>query len=395
MILSQETSASADPVALLQALVRCASVTPKEAGAQRAVQTFLKQAGFAVTPLVFEGDGSYRVDNLFATYGSGGKHILFGGHTDVVPTGELSAWTHAPFDGVIENDILFGRGAVDMKSGVATFCVAAAEVAKQLGRRAGAGQISLAITNDEEADAINGTEKILQWATEQGHVFDFAIVGEPSSKEIFADSIKIGRRGSLNGTVLVHGKQGHAAYPERAHNPVPVIARIAAALDGYAFDDGSEHFEPTNLEVTSIDVGNSASNVIPMDAKLTFNVRFNDHWTETNISHQISDLVERVDANGCAVSWSQLSRAAQSFVSPVSDDIQHIIGAITAATGTAPELGTFGGTSDARFVAQYCPVVECGLVGTSMHEINERVPVADVHRLTVLYLDILRRFFQL
>lgn len=382
-----------NPVALLQKLVRCASVTPQEAGAQRLVQTFLEQAGFEVTPLPFEGDGSYRVDNLFATYGSGGKHILFAGHTDVVPTGDVSAWTHDPFDAVIENDILYGRGAVDMKSGVAAFCVAAAEIVENLGD--GAGQISLAITNDEEADAINGTEKILQWAAGQGYKFDFAIVGEPSSKETFCDSIKIGRRGSLSGSVHVQGKQGHAAYPERASNPVPVIARIAAALDGYAFDDGSAHFDPTNLEVTSIDVGNLATNVIPSDAKLTFNVRFNDHWNETNISHQISELVDSVYANGCRVEWSQLSRASQNFLSPFSADMQFVVDAIYSETGSAPELGTFGGTSDARFVAQHCPVIECGLVSTSMHEVDERVPVADVHRLTKLYGDILSRFFAL
>ena len=259
------TVPAADPVRLLQDLIRCASVTPAEAGVLDVLDRALTPLGFAVTRLRFEGNGSYPVDNLFATRGTIGPHLLFNGHTDVVPPGDRSLWTHEPFGAEIAGDLLYGRGAVDMKSGIAAFIAALAEAPRT-------GRISLAITNDEEADGVNGTARILEWAAAQGHRFDFAIVGEPSATARVGDSIKIGRRGSYNGKITVTGVQGHVAYPRQALNPLPVAAAIVTALSG-KLDDGSEHFPPSNLEFTSIDVGNTVTNVIPAMATLRFRLK--------------------------------------------------------------------------------------------------------------------------
>ncbi|MCB1517877.1 MAG: succinyl-diaminopimelate desuccinylase [Hyphomicrobiaceae bacterium] len=384
-------TALGDSAALLQALIQCDSVTPNDGGALDVLNEQLEKAGFAVSRLNFEGDGSYPVGNLFATAGSGGRHILFCGHTDVVPPGNMDLWTFPPFSGHVEDGVMYGRGAVDMKSGVAAFAIAAAAVATKLAP--GQGRISLAITGDEEADAINGTVKMIDWAIGQGEKFDFAIVGEPSSRVEFGDSIKIGRRGSLSGIVTIRGKQGHSAYPERTLNPVAIAAALAVRLGDHEFDRGSDHFQPTNLEVTSIDVGNKATNVIPAEAKLAFNVRFNDHWTAETLTRQIDDLISSVDHRGCTVTWRRVATVANSFVSDVSDDVELVCDAIEDRTGQRPDLATFGGTSDARFIAPLCPVIECGLVGQSMHQVDEHVPVAQVEELTGLYRDILMRFF--
>jgi succinyl-diaminopimelate desuccinylase len=373
-----------DPVALLSDLIRCASVTPTEAGVLDVLERTLAPLGFAVTRLRFEGDGSYPVDNLFATRGTAGPHLLFNGHTDVVPPGDRGLWTHDPFGGEIVGDTLYGRGAVDMKSGIAAFVAAAASAPAH-------GRISLAITNDEEADGINGTAKLMQWAAAQGHKFDFAIVGEPSATAKVGDSIKIGRRGSLNGRITVTGVQGHVAYPHKALNPLPVAATLISALSG-TLDDGSEHFPASNLEFTSVDVGNTVTNVIPAAARLAFNVRYNDHWTPESLEEGIREGIESQDDEGTTIEFEVLGTPSRSFISPTSGAVELLAQVIESETGSRPEFSTGGGTSDARFVAQYCPVVECGLPGPTMHKADESVPLSDVRSLTALYAAFIQSF---
>ncbi len=378
-------------ITLLRDLIKCPSVTPIEAGALDIVEAFLAPLGFTCTRVSFEGDGSYPVDNLFATRGTKGRHLLFGGHTDVVPQGNDTHWTHPPFSADIAKEQIWGRGAVDMKSGVAAFCAAAANYVAEHPHRDGI--LSLAITNDEESDAINGTVKLLKWAQEAGHKFDFSIVGEPSSAHILGDNIKIGRRGTLSGIITVKGKQGHSAYPERARNPVPILATLADILSHTKLDDGTEHFQPSNLEVTSIDVGNKASNVIPAEGHLIFNIRFNDTWSGETMRAWVEEKILSAHQEGIDISWRQIGAVAKCFISKVSDDIKIVRDAVEKVSGQHPDLATFGGTSDARFIADYCPVVECGLVGTTMHQVDERVEISQVNDLTKIYTQILQGFF--
>ncbi|WP_417583913.1 succinyl-diaminopimelate desuccinylase [Pelagibacterium sp.] len=371
-------------VALLADLIRRPSVTPIEDGVLDVLEAFLSPLGFACTRMKFEGDGSYPVDNLYATRkGSApGPHLLFAGHTDVVPPGDIAAWTHDPYAADIVDGVMWGRGATDMKSGVAAFCGAMAQMAATGGLEN--GTVSLAITNDEEADAVNGTKKLMEWAQAQGEEYDFAIVGEPSSFETFGDSIKIGRRGSVSGKITVIGKQGHAAYPQRANNPMPVIAALTQEL--YApLDEGTEHFQPTNLEVTAIDTGNPASNVIPERTALRFNVRFNDTWTGETLLAEIHDRIAGVDNRGCRIEFEQLGPVSRCFISEPAGHVAHLCDVMETFNGVRPQLSTIGGTSDARFISLYCPVVECGLIGATMHQVDERVPVADVERLADFY----------
>jgi succinyl-diaminopimelate desuccinylase len=383
------SSSAADPVSLLADLIRCASVTPTEAGVLDVLERALVPLGFAVTRLRFEGDGgSYPVDNLFATRAAPesneGPHLLFNGHTDVVPPGDRALWTHDPFGAEIVDDVMYGRGAVDMKSGVAAFVAAAAQMP-------GRGRISIAITNDEEHEGINGTAKLMEWAAGQGYRFDFAIVGEPSSTARVGDSIKIGRRGSLSGRITVTGVQGHVAYPHKALNPLPVAAGLISALSG-TLDDGSEHFPASNLEFTSVDVGNPVTNVIPAVVKMAFNVRYNDKWTPETLEGAIRDGIESQDDEGTKIEFTRLGPASRSFLSPTSGAVETLSQVIEAATGARPEFSTAGGTSDARFVAQYCPVVELGLPGPTMHKADECVPLADVRALTSLYGAFIQRY---
>lgn len=380
-------------VLLLADLIRRPSVTPAEEGVLDVLEAFLTPLGFICTRLRFEGDGSYPVDNLFATRNAGapGPHLLFAGHTDVVSPGDVAAWTRDPFSGEIVDGVIWGRGATDMKSGVAAFCGAVARLVQN-----GAfekGTVSLAITNDEEADAVNGTKKLLAWAAAQGHTFDFAIVGEPSSFETFGDSIKIGRRGSLSGRITVSGKQGHVAYPQRANNPMPVLARLVEALY-VPLDEGTEHFQPSNLEVTTIDTGNSTANVIPARGELRFNVRFNDTWTGASLKSEIERRIAAFEAQGCAIGFEIMGPISRCFISPPEGHVAHLCAIMKEVTGITPVLSTIGGTSDARFIADYCPVVECGLIGATMHQVDERVPVADVDRLTDLYAVFVARFLE-
>lgn len=376
-----------DPVQLLKALIACRSVTPEDAGVLGLLETALAGLGFAVTRLRFEGDGSYPVDNLFAVRGRGGKRLLFAGHTDVVPPGDLANWTSDPFVPREADGKIYGRGAADMKSGVAAFVAATAEVPTQ------AGTILIAITNDEEADSINGTEKLMAWAKAAGHDFDFAIVGEPSSAAELGDSIKIGRRGSLSGMVTVEGMQGHVAYPERANNPLPVLAAIVTALSDTVIDTGTTHFPASNLEVTSIDVGNPTSNVIPAKGLLKFNIRYNDLWTPQTLADWVRGRIASVDAKGARVRFELAGVPSRSFLSPLDSSVDILREAIFEVAGRRPGLSTGGGTSDARFIAPYGPVVECGLVGPSMHKADEHVAVTDVTGLTAIYANFMARFF--
>ena len=375
-----------DPAQLLADLIRRPSVTPELAGVFDVLETALVPLGFVCMRLRFEGDGgSYPVDNLFATRGTGGKHLLFAGHTDVVPPGDATAWTHPPFAAETADGLIYGRGAADMKSGVAAFVAALARVGDLT------GTVSLAITNDEESEAINGTEKLLAWAEAEGHRFDFAIVGEPSATARVGDSIKLGRRGSLNGRIVVTGTQGHVAYPERANNPLPAAATLLLALSG-KLDDGSEHFPPSNLEFTTIDVGNPTTNVIPAGADLRFNVRYNDGWTPETLVEAIGKVIAEQDLHGATAAFSVVGRPSRSFLSPVEGGVETLIETIARRTGVPPELSTGGGTSDARFIADYCPVVECGLPGQTMHKVDEHIRLADLEELTALYAAFLKDY---
>jgi succinyl-diaminopimelate desuccinylase len=384
-----------DAIGLLQELIRRASVTPLEAGVLDIVETALRPLGFAVTRLQFEGDGSYPVDNLFATRepvgSNSGRHLLFAGHTDVVPPGDAALWTHPPFAAEIADGKVFGRGAADMKSGVAAFIAGVAAAVAD--GSADGGRISLAITNDEEADSINGTEKLMAWAAAHGHRFDFAIVGEPSATARVGDSIKVGRRGSLNGRISVTGVQGHVAYPDRANNPIPVAAAAVAALSG-KLDDGNASFPPSNLEFTSIDVGNEATNVIPAQAVLRFNVRYNDTWTPESLEAAVRESLGNLDVAGCRIEFGLAGRPSRAFLCPRSDAVDTLVSTIAALNGAGPELSTAGGTSDARFIAQYCPVVECGLPGQTMHKADEYVAIADVEALVRLYAAFIGSYFR-
>ena len=369
----------ADPVPLAQALIRCASVTPADAGAQDVLAAALGRLGFGITRLRFGA-----IDNLFARLGSAGPHICFAGHTDVVPEG-AGGWTAGPFDGEIRDGVLYGRGACDMKGAIAAFVAAAAA---HLGGKPPKGSISLLITGDEEGPAEDGTAKVLEWMRANDQVPDFCLVGEPTNPARLGEVIKIGRRGSLNATLTVHGIQGHAAYPQRADNPCHRLVRALAALTAAPVDAGSQWFEPTSLQVTSIDVGNPATNVIPARAVARLNMRFNDRHTGASLTDwlhaAISLYAERFDLD--------VAISGESFLTapgPMVDTLRH---AIATATGIDPRLDTGGGTSDAHFIAKYCPVAEFGLVGATMHQVDERVPVDELRALAGAYRSVLDAF---
>ncbi|PXA97374.1 succinyl-diaminopimelate desuccinylase [Nostoc sp. 3335mG] len=376
-----------DPQDLLERLIARPSVTPEAAGVLELLGAELAAIGFSVTHLRFDGDGSYPVDNLFATRGNGGKRLLFAGHTDVVPPGDVAQWTSDPFVPRVADGRLYGRGAADMKSGVAAFVAAASRLPAE------AGTIQLAITNDEEADAINGTEKLVRWMADNGHGFDFAIVGEPSSAEVLGDSIKIGRRGSFSGEVRVKGVQGHVAYPHKANNPLPVLAAVLTALSTEKLDGGTAHFPASNLEVTTVDVGNPTGNVIPGAGTLKFNIRYNDTWTPETLADWVRARIASVDAHGTHIDFAVSGTPSRAFLSPLSGDVDTLSDAIEAVAGRRPEYSTGGGTSDARFIAEYGPVVECGLVGPSMHKADEHIALSDLRGLADIYETFMKRYF--
>jgi succinyl-diaminopimelate desuccinylase len=371
-----------DPVALTSDLVRCPSVTPNEGGAIALLEGLLRPLGFACTRISRGG-----VENLYARWGSSQPVFAFAGHTDVVPVGDRAAWSHDPFGGEIIDGVLWGRGATDMKSGVAAFIAAAAEIVAT----GPDGSISLLITGDEEGDATDGTVAILDWMRENNQMADFCLVGEPTSVIDLGDVAKIGRRGSMNGLLTVRGKQGHSAYPERAANPLPALARICAALSDTPLDQGSEYFQPSTLALTSIDTGNSASNVIPSAGRAAFNIRFNDLHSSASLKTRVDEVAARVGA-GFAIDldWKV---SGESFVTEPNPTVGAVVNAIAAATNRQPQLTTGGGTSDARFIKDLCPVMEFGLVGDTMHQVDERVPVDEIRALSRTYLDILKRFF--
>jgi len=374
---------------LAQALIRRPSVTPAEAGALDVLQTTLEAAGFATHRVTFSAPGTPDVDNLYARFGTRAPHLLFAGHTDVVPPGAEDAWRHGPFAATVDGGMLYGRGAQDMKSGIAAFVAAAIGIIEANGPPK--GSIGLLITGDEEGPAINGTAKLLEWAREKGERFDHCIVGEPTSRAVLGDMIKIGRRGSLNGRVVARGRQGHVAYPAKADNPIPALLRVLQALLA-PLDSGTARFDASNLEITSIDVGNAAANVIPARATAAFNIRFNDTWTDATLGAELRDRAAKAAA-GADVALEFLPFNAPAFATEPSPFTDLAIAAVEAETGRRPELSTSGGTSDARFIQAYCPVIELGLVGDTMHMVDERVPVADLEALTAIYRRILERYF--
>jgi succinyl-diaminopimelate desuccinylase len=382
---------TADPLAIARDLVRCRSVTPDEGGALGFLQGLLAQAGFTVHRAVFDEPGTAPVDNLYARVGLAKPNLLFAGHTDVVPPGNEASWSHPPFAGEIDGDTLYGRGAVDMKGGIACFVAAALDYLAAVGGRP-KGSISFLITGDEESVAVNGTIKLLKWAAERGETFDHCILGEPSNVATVGDTIKAGRRGSLNGTLIVSGRQGHVAYPERADNPIRGLVTLITALQT-PLDEGSELFAPSNLEFTSIDVGNPTVNLIPGEARARFNIRYNDRHNRAALKALVERRAETAAAGRVhyAIDWQPSN--ADVFVTKPGPFTELAVAAIAEVTGHKPKLSTSGGTSDARFIKDYCPVLEFGLVGQTMHAVDECTPIADLVTLTAVYRRIIQKYF--
>jgi succinyl-diaminopimelate desuccinylase len=386
------TLSPTDPVALAQALIRCESVTPHEGGALTLLQNILEPVGFVCHRMTFSEPDTPDVDNLYARLGTGRPHLCFAGHTDVVPVGDESKWTVPPFAGEIRDGILYGRGAVDMKGCVAAFAAAAL---RYLGQHNGLprGSLSFLITGDEEGPSINGTVKVLEWMKARDEVLDACLVGEPSNPKALGDEIRIGRRGSINIDIVVHGKQGHSAYPKIADNPVPKLARIIDRLSSAKLDDGTANFEPSNVQVTVISVPNTASNVIPGLARATCNIRYNDAWTRPKIEAWVRDTIESA-ANELGAKYDvSISGTGDVFLTKPGPLVSTLRDAVKSVTGRVPALTTGGGTSDARFIKDHCPVVEFGLVNATIHQVDERTSVADLEALTDIYGRFIGNYF--
>src|SRR5436190_8058605 len=383
----------ADPVAIARDLLRCPSVTPTEGGALSFLEATLKGAGFTVHRMTFSERGTADVENLYARIGTKAPHLMFAGHTDVVPPGDPKAWSHAPFSADIADGVLYGRGAVDMKGAIACKVAAALDhLAANNGKPK--GSISFLITGDEEGIAVNGSPKLLKWAAARGETFDHCVLGEPGNVDALGDTIKLGRRGSQNGVLIVTGKMGHVAYPHRADNPVRGLVKLMSALMDEPLDQGSHKFDPSNLEFTSIDIGNPTVNLIPGEARARFNIRFNDCHGYASLKALVEQRAKK--AAGDNVKWTidwEPSNADVFYTEP-SPFTDVVLGAVAEVTGKTPKLSTSGGTSDARFIKDYCPVVEFGLVGQTMHAIDERVPVKDLQTLTAVYRKILDNYFR-
>jgi succinyl-diaminopimelate desuccinylase len=386
------TAVNADPVAIARELIRCPSITPEEGGALAYLQGVLSKAGFKVHRQTFTESGTAPVDNLFARIGDTVPNLVFAGHTDVVPPGNEATWRHAPFAGEIAGDKLYGRGATDMKGGIAAFVAATLDYLAANGGQPKRGSISLLITGDEEGIAVNGTVKLLQWAAAHGEKFDHCILGEPSNVETIGDTVKAGRRGSLNGTLIVEGRQGHVAYPDRADNPIRGLVTLIAALQA-PLDQGSELFDPSHLEFTSVDVGNQTVNLIPGQARARFNIRFNDRHTQTKLKALIEERTKAAAADRIRYAFEWQPSNADVFVTKPGPFTELAVAAISEVTGKTPKLSTSGGTSDARFIKDYCPVLEFGLVGATMHQVDECTPLADLHLLTAIYRRIIEKYF--
>jgi succinyl-diaminopimelate desuccinylase len=383
---------TADPVAIARNLVRCRSVTPEEGGALAYLQSVLAPAGFTVHRETFAEPGTAPVENLYARIGGEQPNLMFAGHTDVVPPGDEAAWRHPPFAGEVDGEKLYGRGAVDMKGGIACFVAAALDHVSANGGKPKTGSLSLLITGDEESVAVNGTVKLLKWAIERREKFDHCILGEPSNVEVLGDTIKAGRRGSLNGTLIVSGRQGHVAYPDRADNPIRGIVQLIAALLA-PLDQGSALFDPSHLEFTSVDVGNPTVNLIPGEARARFNIRYNDCHSQAALKTLIERRAQTAAAGRVHYSFDWQPSNADVFVTKPGPFTDLAVAAIAEVTGRKPKLSTSGGTSDARFIKDYCPVLEFGLVGQTVHQVDESAPVADLVTLTAIYRRIIDRYF--
>ncbi len=381
-------TAPIDPLSLAADLIRCPSVTPADAGAIGTLAAALRPFGFACHELVMTEPGTDDIANLYAVAGGGGRHFAFAGHTDVVPAGDKAAWSVDPFGGTVREGTLVGRGSVDMKGAVAAFAAAATRFLERRGPRFD-GRISLLITGDEEGVSINGTVKLMQWLEARGERIDACLVGEPTNEAVLGDMVKIGRRGSLNATLTVHGIAGHVGYPHLADNPIHRLVAMLADLTSTPLDEGTDHFQPSTLQVSTVDVGNPATNVIPAAARAVFNVRFNDHWSGASLE---AWLRERLGIHGGR--WDLAVKVSgESFLTPPSEFAVLIADAAQAVTGRRPVFSTTGGTSDARFIRRFCPVAEFGLVGRMMHKVDEAVPLAELEQLTRIYLGVLDRFF--
>jgi succinyl-diaminopimelate desuccinylase len=377
-----------DAVALTQALIRCPSVTPDDAGALAVLEAALTPLGFACHRLRFTQDGTAPVENLYARWGTEAPHFCFAGHTDVVPPGE--GWTRDPFAAVIADGALHGRGAADMKSAVAAFVAAAARLIAEAPPK---GSISLLITGDEEGPSVNGTVKVLGWMKERGERIDHCVVGEPTSVATAGDTLKIGRRGSVNFRVAVRGTQGHVGYPQKANNPIPALAELVTQLAGHKLDKGNAHFDPSTLAFTTLDVGNAASNVIPAGAYAAFNVRFNDIHTPDSLAGWVRDRADQIAREtGCTITVNH-SVSGTAFLTQPGKFTQLVSDTVARVTGQAPVFSTSGGTSDARFIKDHCPVVELGLAGATMHKTDEWVAVSEIEKLTDIYAQLLRDYF--
>jgi succinyl-diaminopimelate desuccinylase len=378
-----------DPVALAARLIRCPSVTPEDAGALDVLQSALETLDFRCERLPF-GEGAGRVDNLYARLGADSPHFCFAGHTDVVPAGDEAAWDSPPFEGRIADGVLYGRGAVDMKGGIAAFTAAVSRHLHAYG--APRGSISLLITGDEEGPSVNGTVRVLEVLNARGETLDHCLVGEPTNPEKIGTMVKIGRRGSLTGYLTVRGAQGHVAYPERADNPIPRLSAFVDRLSNHVLDRGTEYFQPSNLEFSTIDVGNPAANVIPAAARATFNIRFNTEHTAVSLEEWLR--AQCAEILGPEPGWTLMTACSgDAYYTEPGPFTDVVAGAVRDVTGVTPELSTTGGTSDARFIRALCPVAEFGLVNQTMHRTDEQVPLADLEALTRIYEAVLARYF--
>ena len=382
---------TAPSLEIAQELIRCPSVTPEEGGALTYLQKLLEEASFKCERLIFSDENTPDVDNLFARLGDASPHLCFAGHTDVVPPGSADDWTHPPFKAQVDEGWLYGRGAADMKGDIACFVAAVLDCLADSGPPA--GSISFLITGDEEGPSINGTKKVLQWMAENGHTPDHCLVGEPSCSNKVGDTVRIGRRGSLSGHITVSGIQGHTAYPEKANNPVPGMLAVLNEFLADPLDDGTPHFAPSDMQIATIDTGNTATNVIPARLRASFNIRFNSNHTADSLMEILRGKARKALEGKGLEHQIEFLPASPCFVTEPGPLVDLMVAAIGKCTGVSPELSTGGGTSDARFVKDYCPVIEFGLLNETIHQVDERIETKDLEILTGVYREFIQRYF--